>query len=210
MQKRGYGDDEIEQEAKLRKSIWQREYEAAMNEIDLANRQNEAKFREVTRQMFTRLYHEAFHAYVENYVYPRRDGAMPRWLDEGLAQIFESGQLDADALRIDAPDPVRLRRLQEELASTNPLGVRDVLAAEENDFLAVHREGSAQRHYLYSWGLAYYLAYERNLLTGDTMDQYVANEGNLGPTARFVRLIGTPLQKFEHFWKTAMFELKPM
>jgi hypothetical protein len=99
--------------------------------------------------------------------------------------------------------------LQEELADTNPLGVRDVLAAQENEFLTVHREDTAQRHYLYSWGLAYYLAYERNLLTGDAMDQYVANEGNFGPTARFVRLIGTPLQKFEQLWRTAMLELKP-
>ncbi len=210
MRKRGYSDDEIEQEAKLRNLKWQQERDEAMNRIDLVNRQNEARFLEVTQQMFTRLYHEAFHAYVENYVYPHQDGAMPRWLDEGLAQIFETGQLDADALRIDAPDPDRLKRLQEALAGASRLGIRDVLAAQENDFLAMHREDTARRHYLYSWGLAYYLAYERNLLMHDTMDQYVANERNFGPTTRFVRLIGMPLQKFEQLWRTAMSELKPM
>ena len=69
MRRRGYDEAEIEQEAKLRKAVWQREHDAAMKEIDLAERQNEAKFAEVTEQMLTRLYHEAFHAYVlpDNY-----------------------------------------------------------------------------------------------------------------------------------------------
>jgi hypothetical protein len=58
--------------------------------------------------------------------------------------------------------------------------------------------------------LAYYLVYERNLLASDAMDQYVANEGNFGPAARFVRLTGTPLQKFEQLWRTATLELKPL
>ena len=209
MRKRGYDDAEIEQEAKLRKAVWQRQYEAAVQEIDLAERQNEAKFAEVTEQMFARLYHEAFHAYVENYVYPHRDGPMPRWLNEGLAQIFESGQLDGDTLRVDAPDRDRLRRLQVDLAGGDPLSVADVLTAEENEFLANHEGDSAERHYLYCWGFAYYLGYENNLLTRDALDQYVGNERNFGPRARFIRMINMPLEKFDRLWRTAMLQLRP-
>ncbi len=210
MKKRGYSEAEIEQEAKLRKAVWQRQYDAAMKEIDLAERQNEAKFAEVTEQMFTRLYHEAFHAHVENYVYPHRNGAMPRWLNEGLAQIFETGQLDADTLRIDAPDRERLTRLQEDLASGDSLAVVDVLTAEENEFLASHESDTAQRHYLYAWGLAYHMAFESRLLTGKAMDLYVANKRNYGPMARFVRLVNTPLQKFDKQWQAAMLRLRPI
>ena len=36
-----------------------------------------------------------------------RDSAydVPRWLNEGLAQTFEAGLLEADTLRIDTPEP---------------------------------------------------------------------------------------------------------
>lgn len=209
MKKRGYGEAEIEQEAKLRKAVWQRQYDAAMKEIDLAERQNEAKFAEVTEQMFVRLYHEAFHAHVENYVYPHHLGAMPRWLNEGLAQVFENGQLDADTLRIDAPDRERLTRLQEDLASGDSIPLADVLTAEENEFLASHESDTAQRHYLYAWGLAYHMAFESSLLAGKAMDLYVANKGDYGPMARFIRLVGMPLQKFEQAWRAAMLRLRP-
>lgn len=210
MRKRGYGEAEIEAEAKLRKAVWQRQYDTAMKQIDLAQRQNEAKFAEITEQMFTRLYHEAFHAHVENYVYPHRAGAMPRWLNEGLAQIFESGQLDADTLRIDAPDRDRLKRLQEDLAGGDSIAVADVLTAEENEFLSSHESDTAQRHYLYCWGLAYYMAFENSWLTGKAMDQYVANQGDYGPMARFVRLVNMPLEKFEKQWEGAILRLGPM
>jgi len=209
MRKRGYGETEIEQEAKLRKAVWQRQYDAAMKEIDLAERQNEAKFAEVSERMLTRLYHEAFHAYVENYVYPQRNGAMPRWLNEGLAQIFESGQLDADTLRIDAPDRDRLTRLHADLTEGDSLAVTDLLSAEEDEFLAAHESDAAQRHYLYCWGLAYYMAFENSMLAGKAMDQYVANKENYGPTARFVRLVNMPLQKFHAQWQAAMLRLRP-
>lgn len=209
MRRRGYSEPEIEQEAKLRKAVWQRQYDAAMKEIDLAERQNEAKFAEVTEQMLTRLYHEAFHAYVENYVYPQRNGAMPRWLNEGLAQIFESGQLDADTLRIDAPDRERLGRLQADLTGGDSLAVADLLTAEENEFLAAHESDTAERHYLYCWGLAYYMAFENSMLAGEAMDQYVANKENYGPTARFIRLVNMPLQKFDEQWQAAILRLRP-
>ena len=68
------------------------------------DRKNSAKFTEVSGQMFTRLAHEAFHAY-RTYVYPRQEYDVPRWLNEGLAQVFEAGlPLEADTLRIDTPD----------------------------------------------------------------------------------------------------------
>ena len=45
--------------------------------------------------MFARAYHESFHAYLENYVYPHDHYDVPRWLNEGLAVMMEGGILDA-------------------------------------------------------------------------------------------------------------------
>jgi hypothetical protein len=158
----------------------------------------------VTREVFARLYHEAFHAYVENYVYPEPGVTLPRWLNEGLAQVFESGQFEADTLRVDAPHPQRLSALQADLASGAPLKIAEVLTADEQDFLSGHTGKAGQRCYLYSWGLVYYLTFEQNLVRLDALDPYVLNEEHLGPLARFTRLIGTPLPKFERRWREAM------
>ncbi len=210
MRRNGYSEAEVEQESRLRRSVWQREYDTALAKIEAVERQNEARFGEVTQQMFARLYHEAFHAYLDNYVYTGPQQRMPRWLNEGLAQIFESAQLDADTLRIDAPDPVRLKLLQRDFAGEPPLRVADVIQADDDDFLDSHRQDEAERLYRYAWGLAYFLTYEQNLLGGEDLDQYVANPGNFGPTARFTRLTGVPLPKFETAWRNAMLDLKPL
>ena len=45
--------------------------------------------------MFRRLYHEAFHAYLDNYVYESPGYEIPTWLNEGLAQVFAAGLLEA-------------------------------------------------------------------------------------------------------------------
>jgi hypothetical protein len=209
MKRRGFSEAEIEQEVKLRSTVWQREYDEAMSRLELAKLQNEAKFAEVTGQMFRRLYHEAFHAYVENYFCPDPQATLPRWLNEGLAQIFESGQLEADTLRIDAPDPKRLADLQADLSGDQPLPLSHVLAADEQDFLDVRTKPSVQRHYVYAWGLAYYLTFEGNLLSPEILDPYVINEGRFGPTARFTRLVGMPLSKFERQWRQTMLGLRP-
>ncbi len=204
LRRNGYSEEEIELESRLRRSVWQREYETALARIETVERQNQARFAEVTRQMFALLYHEAFHAYVQNYVYPHPQQQLPRWLNEGLAQIFETAQLDGDTLRIDAPDSQRLRPLQQDLRGPHPLTIAEVLQAPDDRFL----DHMAQRHYLYAWGLAYYVTYEGNLLDAQRLDQYVSNPENFGPVARFTRMTGTPLSSFETTWRKVMMDLK--
>ena len=70
---------------------------------------------------------------------------MPHWLNEGLAQIFEAGQVEADSLRIDAPDRTRLTQLQDDLQSERPLTIQEVLLADEQEFLNPASNRSAQR-----------------------------------------------------------------
>ena len=154
--------------------------------------------------MFARLNHEAFHAYLDMFVYPHDQHHVPRWLNEGLAQVFETGQLDGDSLRIDAPDRDRLARLQQDLA-TQPLPLAQLLTAQEREFLGPHGDGSSQRHYLYAWGLAYHLAFQENLLGTARLDQYVTPAAQkLSPVARFEGLVNQPLPSFEQRWREAI------
>ncbi len=203
----GLGEAEIEQEIRIRTLNWEREYESMMHRLQVADLQNEAAFAALTRTMFARLYHEAFHAYAANYLVPPSQAPLPRWLDEGLAQIFESGQLESGTLRIDAPDPDRLRRLQDAIRRDDLPSVRSVISASDQAFVEERPTAEVQRRYLVSWGLAYYLVFQVDLLGSERLEQYVKNEGDMDPAARFTQLIGMPLGKFEKSWREAMLGL---
>lgn len=209
LKRNGFTREEISEETRIRRGAWEDEYKSLLAEIVEANRRNDALFGEVTRRMFGRLNHEAFHAYLENHVYPHREAAVPRWLNEGLAQIFENGQLDGDVLRVDAPHRGTLLALQADLAG-EPLPLSELLAAQEKAFLVTHVDGSSQRHYLYSWGLAWYLTFYQNLLGSTSLDRYVGPEGAaLSPVARFEQLVEMPLVDFERRWRAEMRAIKP-
>jgi hypothetical protein len=200
--------------AAAQQNAWLQEHKAMRLRIDVASRRNDAQFAELTREMFERLYHEAFHAYLENFVYPQDRYNVPRWLNEGLAQIFEGGQIDGDTLRIGAPNRAALLAIQGLIKKTAPLPLADLVAADETQFLIAH-EGATERvrqTYYSSWALAYYLIYlsEPPIWGTAELDTYVSPEAaELLPTARFERLVGMPLEPFTHRWREAILQLKP-
>lgn len=187
------------------------ELAALQRSLDSSDRKNATLFQELTGRMFARLYHEAFHAYLENYIYPHRQFDVPRWLNEGLAQVFEAGVLEAETLRVDAANKTSLDTLQADLQSPRPLKLSQVLSADRRNFLVAHGDGvgTSSLHYAYSWGLAHYLTFERPVLGGAALDEYVALGNNRAEAvARFERLTGTPLDDFEPRWRKYILALK--
>ena len=175
-------------------------------ELARGDRENEQKFNEVTHRMFARLYHEAFHAYLENYVYPHAEHDVPRWLEEGLAMICEGGRLESGSLRIDGADRAVLAELKADLAADRPLTLTQLLTAAGQTFV---NGAAARRHYLYAWGLAYYLTFEKHVFDGGALDDYVRKApGNRPPVERFEKLIGTPLAQFEREWQAYIQQLR--
>ena len=201
----GFSAEEASAEIRQRRATWKKELEATLATNRERERTAEQKFAALTDKMFASLAHESFHAWLDSYVYPHDRHHVPRWLNEGLAQIFESGQLDGDALRLDAPDKSRLAALQADLASSSPLPLAEVLAANEREFLGPHGSGTPQRQYLYAWGLAYYLTFHENLLASGRLDTYVSQRAQrLDPVAGFEKLVGRSLPEFEKTWRDAM------
>lgn len=191
---------------------WEKELAEVIRSIASFERDNTAKFEQVTQQMFTRLYHEAFHAYLESFVYPHDKYDVPRWLNEGLAQIFEEGILEVGTLRLDMPSTKRLKALQADLRNTARLPLAELLAADGQSFLVAHPTTveTSQRYYLYSWGLAYYLAVREPVLETAALNRYVERSAEAGsPVIRFEGLVGMPLHEFEHKWRKEMLEIKP-
>ena len=207
MKQNGFSPDDISLEIGSRRSAWKQQQAALEAEIDQVERRNAGKFDDVSRAMFRRLNHEAFHAYLENYVYPHGEFDVPRWLNEGLAQVFEHAQLDADTLRIDAPARDLLPKLQADLKS-HPLPLKDLLASGDSLVSAHRNNETTRRRYLYAWGLAYYLAFQRSGLGSDEFEAYVAKDGSGSPITRFERYVGLPLAEFEQQWRKEMLRLR--
>lgn len=168
---------------------------------------NEATIRQERRQLLERLNHEACHAYLANNVFPAAKGGLPRWLDEGLAQVFEGALVEAGELRADYPDPQRLARFRKAMQAGEIPPLADMLRADGQTFLVQHPEARRQsdRAYLMAWALAYWLLFDRQALSGSTLEKALEARAQGAPTiAFFEALAGKPLAEAEKQWREAM------
>jgi hypothetical protein len=193
-----------------------RQLDAARQEIAEVNTRNETLFREATQQLFQTLYHEAFHAYLANYVWPPGEVPVPRWLNEGLAQVFETAIVESGELRVGHAEEERLARAKKALAATRPadglVPLADLLKARPQDFLVAHASSRqvANRHYLTSWALVYYLLFERRLIGPEVLDKYLkALSPDKNAVEAFERLTGQPLAQFEKEFHAYLERLQP-
>src|SRR5262249_55868911 len=168
--------------------------------IQVAEARNQETSARARRRLFQRLFHEAFHAYLLNFVYPPGEGELPRWLNEGLAQIFETAVFEVGELRLGHADQERLEAVRQALGKKAFLPVADLLRSGAKQFQVAH-DGDKQvsdRYYLASWALAFYLTFDRKVLGTPALDAYVRDlKRGTDPLDAFRTLTGQPLSKFE-------------
>lgn len=168
--------------------------------LDKADKENTEAFERATGRLFQTLYHEAFHAYLAGFVYAPAGYAVPRWLNEGLAQIFETAILEAGELRVGHADPERLRQVKEALRKKQMVAVEDLLKAEPDKFLVGHanQQQVSDSYYLGSWALAFYLTFAQRKLGTPELDEYICSlRSGAPPQDAFCKLMGEPLPAFE-------------
>ncbi len=180
------------------------ELKAALSEqrrsIQAADARNRETFARAHHRLFQRLFHEAFHAYLLNFVYPSRDGELPRWLNEGLAQIFETAVFEVGELRIGHADKERLQAVRQALGKENWPSLVDLLRSGPKQFQVAHDRDKqiSDRYYLASWGLAFYLTFDRKLLGTPALDDYVRQlKRGTDPVEAFAALTGQSVATFE-------------
>jgi hypothetical protein len=207
----GMTQEQIQKTLQMLRAGDQRKIDELRQKLDVVDRANQRRFDEATKRMFPRLYHEAFHAYLENYVYPHEKCDVPRWLNEGLAVMFEGGYLRGSTLRVDAPSREALAQLKADLAGPNPLSIKELLEADPRAFVSHDHDGVAgsNRHYFYSWGVAYSLTFSMHLLGKPALDRYVElPEKDVAPVERFERLVGMPIARFQERWRREIASLR--
>jgi hypothetical protein len=202
----GLSRDAIAQETRAWRARFQGELTAARRQIFAVENANTSKFNRFAERLLAQLYHEAFHAYVENYVFRHGDAKhqLPRWLNEGLAQVFEAAIFEADTMRLDAPQPKTLALLQADLREQAPLRLADLLAAGEEPFVASHESDrrAAKRHYLYAWGFAYYLVFGPARLDATKLEQLADRSAT--SAKHLEAILGKPLDEIEQEWRKSM------
>jgi hypothetical protein len=112
--------------------------------------------------------------------------------------------VEAGELRADYPDPQRLSRFRKAMQAGEIPPLAELLRADGQAFLLQHPEARRQsdRAYLVAWALAYWLLFDKQALSGTTLDK--ALEARANPVAFFEALSGKPLPEAEKQWREAM------
>ncbi len=140
---------------------------------------------------------------------------MPRWLNEGLAQIFETALFEGDEVRIGHADPERLKRAKAALAANDLVPLKDLLRSGPKQFLVAHatERETSDRHYLTAWALASYVAFEKKVLNTKELDAYCrATHDKDDPVAAFTTLLGqkaADLPLVEKDFRSYLQQLRP-
>ena len=151
----------------------QKPFDLSLKSLRETATRNEQVLRQERDRLFARMNHEAFHAYLARFVLPPGRGVIPPWLNEGLAQIFESALVEAGELRADLADPARVKLYRADIQAGTDLPLADLLTLPVSKFHVTDNSSqeTSRQAYLTSWALCSWLVLEKNRLRLDDLEK---------------------------------------
>lgn len=188
-----------------------RQMQQMQQQLISLNSDNDVIYARLQAAFFATLYHEAFHAYLDRWVYPADQYQVPRWLNEGLAQLFENAFIEIDELRLGRLDEERLKQIQDAVRQNRFMPLRELLQTPPQLFFVRHTQENfeSNRQYDASWALAHFLTFELKLTSTPGMEEYVRPAPAGQDIQRFEKLVNMPLEKCESLWKQYLLRLRP-
>jgi hypothetical protein len=164
-----------------------------------------------SERLLRTLFHEAFHAYLQQQLFATElTEHVPRWLNEGLAQLYEHAIFEGDELRIGLPDKARLRWLQQRCTAGTALTLEQLLITTQQDFV-IHGERLSERAqlcYLQSWALVYHLVQRHGSNPSNPFEPLVAKlAAGEAALAALLDFAGCDAATLEQQWQTTLTEL---
>jgi hypothetical protein len=164
-----------QREAQLQIGAFEKEVTGVREEIAVCNRRNDQIFNDYTKEMLETMYHEGFHGFVDNFLFPVEQAqAVPRWLHEGLAQYFECARLEADRIILGQEDRARMAMLRKWNKAGVGLTLEQILTGEGKDYAVMDMRDveHSTKHYLTAWCLTWILG-EKQCLKKEPLYAFV-------------------------------------
>jgi hypothetical protein len=170
------------------------------NEIFSLNRRLDVAFNELTQYMLAMMYHEGFHAFLDNFLFTQEQVKLvPRWLNEGLAQYFEAARLENNKFVLGQDVKEKMALLRQFKKEDALLPLEKLVNGGQNDYL-VHDMSNLKtsaKNYYQGWLLTNYLG-EKGRLTRETLSAYIAELAKKTPPLDALPVLsGMPNDKLE-------------
>ncbi len=97
------------------------------------------------------------------------------------------------------------------MMSDEPLSLEELLGTGQKAFVSRQHSdvATSDRHYAYSWGMAYCLTFRVNRLGTADLDQYVQKSAkDAAPVGRFEKLVEMRIARFEQHWRDYVLKLR--
>jgi hypothetical protein len=170
------------------------------DEIFQLNRRNDTIFTEIMQQMLATMYHEGFHAFLDNFLFTSEQARdVPRWLNEGLAQYFEAARLENGRFVLGQDVREKMVLLKKFHAAGSLFTLEQLMNGGQNDYM-VHEIANLERstkNYLQAWLLTNTLG-EKGRLKREILQAYMQELANKRPPLEALQtLSGMPNAELE-------------
>ncbi|MHC4606580.1 MAG: DUF1570 domain-containing protein [Planctomycetota bacterium] len=181
---------ELERQANKDLRKFRKEANKAIEQCQKVISHNARVLKEQNKAMFEMLYHEAFHAFVNNLLWEKRKTEIPRWLNEGMACYFERSVVENGSLVHGAVHPGFMKLLGGKMKENELHPLTKILKAGVELFVVAHGQDptASGTCYAQSWLLVHYMTRK---LTREQIDAYVESVTVKGrdPVAAFEKMM---------------------